>query len=229
MTLIKVTDQAKAIYSKFREHSTYVVTPGNIQAIIDLCNELKPKRVLDLGAGFGTSAYTFLSHSDAKVDMYEHTEFLRDKIRQNLTQFEGRYSIIDSYEKMPPEKNYDIIFIDGGAGKRDDGGSIKTIRNIINYLDDVRVLYFEGYRMLQRIQARKALRHRFLYTVDKYKEPQTGDKKTKGGTRISCRKSDNVPLRFINYIYWELREIKPVKYFFKYRYRKAKELLGIKG
>lgn len=213
-----VSREAEQIYQMFRKQSSYVVALANVQAIIDICKEFQPKRVLDIGGGCGTSSYTFLTYSDCYIDIYEPIPYCIQKMKQNLNDFYGRYSVMPSYDILPSFKHYDVIFVDGGGGKRDDRGYPKFIYDVIDKQYDLQVVYFEGYRTLQRIWARKALKKRYLYTLRYYQPANIGEKaKRKGGLAIICQKEKSKIKKFINYYYWEVREWKLIKYWFKYR------------
>src|SRR3989338_1129803 len=220
----KLSDEAMEIYRKFQEQtgSQHIATPVNLEALIRLCQEYKPKRILELGGGIGTISYTLLSSSEAILDIYEDNEFCQNKLKENLIKFEGRYQVISSYRVLPPAQQYDLIVVDGGNVKSWDGGFNQAIWFYVHYLKSLKLFYFEGYRRLQRFWARKALRHRYIYKLIKYDKMEWEGASWKGGLLIECRPSNSAVLRFLNFVYWELVEWYPIKNFLQYRFGRLK-------
>ena len=112
---IKISEEAINIYRAFKqkEGSEQIAGPITIQVILNICQN-NPKRILEMGGGIGTISYTLLKNSDAFVDIYEVDDFCLNKLKENLSGLEGRYQIIENYRILPPQREYDLIIVDGG-------------------------------------------------------------------------------------------------------------------
>ncbi len=233
----KFNNETVEIYNHFKEQvgSESGAQFFSIQNIKDICHEIKPKRVLEMGGGIGTLSYTILSNSNAFLDIYEQNSFCRSRLEENLKQFQGRYQIINTYRMLPPSREYDLMIIDGGAGKGRDKGYFQSAWFFLSYIQSIKIVYVEGRRRLQRIWARKALRQRYIYKLTKYdkkyNKAEDVDEKSQeglkiGGLKIECRPSKFRLLRLINYFFWEIREVTLFKYFILYRIKKIKLFLN---
>ena len=224
----KLSNQAVEIYQKFQQQtgSERIATPVNLEALLRLCREIKPQRILELGGGIGTISYTLLNNSEAALDIYEDNEFCQKKLRENLAPFMGRFQILETYRLLPPSREYDLIVVDGGNGKSWDGGFNQAIWFYLHYLKSVKTIYVEGYRRLQRFWARNALRHRYLYNLVQYDKMDWEGISWKGGLLMECRPSSSAIFRFLNFVYWELIEWYSIKNFLEYRWGRFKSALG---
>jgi len=198
--------EAIAIYSHFKSlpGSEYIGKPVSIEALIGICRELKPKRILEMGGGIGTISYTLLKHSGAIVHIYEDNQYCIGELRNNLKKFEGRFQIINTYRILPPALEYDMVVIDGGNGVGKNGGYHLATQMFLLFLDSVKVVYIEGYRAMQRDMARKALRDKYICTFTIYKDVVRSGKKWSGGLKILCSKNKSAALRWSSYLFWEI-------------------------
>lgn len=200
-----------------------------IEVMSQICRKIKPKRILEMGGGIGTISYALLKHSDAFVDIYEHNEFCRGKLKENLAEFNGRYHVIDDYRILPPAREYDLLVVDGGSGKGMGGGYHEAVWFFIMYLKSIKIVYIEGNRRLQRFFSRKALKQNYIYKITNYDKIFRQGEKLHGGQKIECFYNSSRLIRLINFIFWELKEWTAAKYFFAYRLNKIKQLLGKKA
>lgn len=223
-----VSQDAIDIYTTFKEKrgSEFISKPVSIDFFVKFCKKENPQKILELGAGIGTISYTLLKYSDSFIDMYEENDFCKDKLKENLSEFKGRYHIIPSYKMLPPKEHYDLIVVDGGGSKKGDTGYTKAIYLFIRHIRSLKVIYFEGSRKLQQIWARKALKERFIYTLTKHKPIEIGGEHLIGGTEYRCKPVRSFLIRYINYLFVEVREWYPIKYFLKYNLKKIKSLLS---
>lgn len=218
------------IYNSFsqKEGAQHIATPVTIQALIDITNKVPTKHVLEIGAGIGTLTYTLLKHTDAYVDTYEDNIFCRNALSQNISDFSGRYTVLSDYSKKPPRNKYDLIIVDGGSGKHGDGGKMKVVEEVISYLEDVKIVYIEGGRHIQRALLRKALSGRFRYKLIEYKEVEIDGNFFKGGLAIYCTPESNALARSVNYFYWGILDWNSFKNAVMYRINHLKRLVKIK-
>ena len=226
---IKISEEAINIYRAFKqkEGSEQIAGPITIQVILNICQN-NPKRILEMGGGIGTISYTLLKNSDAFVDIYEVDDFCLNKLKENLSGLEGRYQIIENYRILPPQREYDLIIVDGGIGKDWDKGFASSIWFYIHYMESVKLIYIEGKRPLQRIWARKALKSKYIYKLNRYFDIDFGeDIKTGGGLEIICWPCKFWLIRWLSFLYWELREWTSIKFFILYRFNKIKKMIRL--
>lgn len=216
-----ISQSAQQLHKKFlsMKGSEYIATPVSIQAILDIVQKKKPKRVLEMGAGIGTLSYTILATSkEVEVDLYEDNEFCQTALKNNLEDFSGRFTLIPDYKTLPPHKEYDLFLVDGGNGKSHDGGSLNVVQKFVQQLTaKPMVCYVEGNRFSQRTLLRRALSDRFVYRQIQFYATYLNGEHYKGGVAIYCKPSNNWFLRTCNFWYWEVREWEPIKRAFAYR------------
>lgn len=222
-----IRPEVQEIFQHFSKQagSERIATLVNIQALIDICREEKPTRILELGGGIGTLSYTLLKHSQASVDIYEHNDYCRGKLKENLAEFVGRYMVLDDYRVLPPNREYDLVVVDGGTGKAGDGGFNQAVWFYVQYLKYCRTFYFEGFRRMQRFWVRRALKDRFLYRLVRFEKVIFDQKEYKGGVKLICWRSHIAIFRWINFLYYEFVEWYPIKYYFQYRWQKIRALI----
>lgn len=230
--VVNIGRESKEIFGKFKSQvgSQHIASPVTIAVLSQICATEKPRRILEIGGGIGTVSYTLLKNSDAFVDIYEDNDFCINKLKENLAQFSGRFSIIDSYRILPPVQEYDLMIFDGGSGKIvdiNDGGYKNMARLFINYLESVKTIYFEGRRRPQRIAVYKALVENYCFKSVTYSDASLPCVVYKGGVKIICKKSSNRLIRlasFVKAMDWSLLR-KPLIY----RVRRIKKIIGLDG
>ena len=200
------SQEAIDIYNYFKTlpGSEHIGKPVSIDALIQICGEIKPQRVLEMGGGIGALSCTLLKYSNAFLDIYEDNEFCIGELRKNLAEYKERFQIISAYNVLPPSKNYDLVVIDGGTGTEGDGGYSLAARLFLLYIDSVKVVYLEGYRGMQRRLARLALREKYVCRYTPYKEIYVEGKKWHGGLKIVCRLVRSGFVRWTDFCFWEL-------------------------
>lgn len=218
----RVSQEAKSIYDRFlkMEGSEQIATAVNISHIIEICNNISPRRVLEMG-GIGTLSYTILTYSHAQLDIYEVNEFCINALIKNLAEFEGRYTILNSYRILPPSREYDLMIVDGGRGKAHDRGFAEAPFLFLRYIQSVRMIFVEGMRTVQLSWVYKGLCNKYIYDVVKIINTET-----KGGTQIDCKSSNSRLLKFFNYYYWKIRDKHILMKAFKYQIKSIKQMVG---
>lgn len=222
-----IEGEALEIYNTFhmKEGSEFIATPVTIQALIDISKKTSIKNVLEMGSGIGTISYTLLKYTDAHIDLYEDNEYCQNALKKNLEQFEGRYTLLPNYKIHPPRKRYDLFIVDGGNGKRHDGGAIDAIDSLLNFIDDISIVYVEGHRYTQRARLRKILSRRYIYSLVEYDSVLVDNGEFKGELTVYCKKSNNSYAKKINYIYWSILEPKFFKNAFLFKIKNVKVML----
>lgn len=150
------------IYNKFKvqKNSERIAKEKTIEELIKLLPEAK--YVLEMGGGLGTLSYTVLVKSNAEIDIYEPIEYYRGRLRENIGIYDHRYSIIDSYQELPPRKEYDLLIVDGGSE------NLRTVFLIIFYLENLKYIIVDGHRLGQRAFIKEALKYRYIYETNNY-------------------------------------------------------------
>ena len=207
-------------YFKNQKGSQEIAKPITIEVLLRICQELSPKRILEIGGGLGTISRLLLEHSDAHIDIYEDNDFCIEKLKENLSRFESRYTIVDTYAMLPPSRDYDLMVIDGADKKVKGGIGTKTIWLYLHYLRSIKVVYIEGHRYLQRLQARKALASSYTYRLYDYADSMYDGKNQRGGSKIVCKPCNSKWRKMLNFMYWEIRVGRGLKNFLRYNYRK---------
>ena len=199
-------DHGLDIYTQFKKRSgsSNIAKPPAIDTILRICDRVHPTRVLELGGGIGTITYALLKYTNTHVDVYEQNNFCATELKKNLSGYEDRYTIIDSYLKLPPHRSYDLLIIDGGEAKDHAHGYSDTAWLFISYLDNVSTIYIEGNRHDQRTQARRALRQKGIFKLVRHKPVVYEGKWFLSGHEIRFRKSNIGVLRWLYYMWWEL-------------------------
>ena len=199
------SDEAVAIYNRFKDlpGSEHIGKPVSIDALMSMCREMRPRRILEMGGGIGALSHTLLSHSNAFVDIYEDNEFCRGELRKNLAEFRGRFQIMDTYRMLPPEREYDIAVIDGGMGNPGDGGHPLAAQLFLEYVDSVKAVYIEGYRGLQRDSVRRALQKKYICAFRPHKDVYVDGKKWAGGLEVRCFPAQSAAMRWMSFLFWE--------------------------
>lgn len=222
----EVSAEALDVYHLFSqmEGSEHIATPVTIQAILDMNKEKPFITALEMGAGIGTITYTLLKYTNASVDLYEDNAYCRKALEKNLASFAGRFRIFSDYAIKPPRTAYDLFVVDGGAGKKGDGGTLQAVQFLAGEIQKANIFYIEGNRHLQRTLLRRTLAKKFRYRLVEYDRGIIEGKTFKGGLAIHCTPSAHALVRFLNFLYWELMEWTPIKQAVAYRLKRLKRI-----
>ncbi len=224
--------EAVAVYERFRQlpRSEHIAKPATLHVLLELCRREHLESILELGGGLGTISHLVLKYSQAKLDVYEHDPYFASQLAENLKEFGGRFQILKDYRILPPRREYDLVVVDGGQARKDEPdpskGFNEAVWHYLCYLKSVRFVYVEGHRYIQRNHARKALKRKYLYFLERHADTQYQGEILNGGVLIKCRPSNSRLARLMNYLFWEVVEWKTVRNFFAYRFQKIKSLIG---
>ena len=186
-----ITSEAREAYKKYSVQigSGHIARLVSIQALINICKNEKPRSILEMGGGIGTFTNILVNYSNAFIDVYEDNAFCADRLRENLKGSKHRYNLISSYRILPPNKEYDLIIIDGGSGAEGDGGYMDAVFDFVMNIDRIKTIYIEGRRTLQRKAAKRALRKKgYFYLPISYSDEFIDGMRQKGGQKIVCFK-----------------------------------------
>jgi hypothetical protein len=165
---LAISDDIKRLAAAFRsrEGSQHIADVVSLEALLRILGELKPKNVLEIGAGIGTMSHVLLQHSDADLVLVEDNDFCIRELRRTLGE-SSRYKIV-GIEEIPVQK-YDLIIVDGYAGESAlDNGGPGVIQNLLSQLPTPTSVFVQGKRFNQRREAREALSARCVYQTTKY-------------------------------------------------------------
>ena len=81
------------VHKKFADLAgvDHIATISNMQALYDICIEIKPKRVLEIGAGGGTMTTLLMNITDAHVDAYEDIDYVIEYFKENMKRYEKQH------------------------------------------------------------------------------------------------------------------------------------------
>ena len=187
------------------------IPAGNatIEAITTYLKENDPLGVLELGGGTGALSKVILGNSRAYLDVYEHQELFQNLMKENLKGY-YKHTIIESYRLKPPEKNYDLVIVDGGGrGQIDNCDYPEAIGVFLRSLDSFKTVIIEGQRRYQkRLILEEIRRKKYIYKVTKYPDPLGGKKIA---TRLDCRPCSNPLKRYFNDIINRRKVVKKLR------------------
>ncbi|MDP3994157.1 MAG: class I SAM-dependent methyltransferase [bacterium] len=221
------------IHEMFRAQpaSEHIAKPPTLEALFQVCQANDLKRVLELGGGLGTISRLLLKYSNAQLDIYEHDVYFRDRLRENLAEFTGRYQILSDYRTLPPHRDYDLVVVDGGHSRKDAPGEASGFNAAIwfylNYLQSAPLVYVEGKRHIQRLWARKAIAKRYIYSLQRFADTEYLGELASGGVLIHKVRSAIFPRRLLNFIFWEIIEGNTVRNHLSFRLRKLTDRFKI--
>ena len=107
---------------KALENHIPIIMDDTLDKIIEVLNEEKPKRILEIGTAVGYSASCFAIYSDAIIDTIELDEERAKEAIENVKKVEvaDRINIMigNAVDILPNLKGeYDIVFIDAAKSK----------------------------------------------------------------------------------------------------------------
>ncbi|MDO5557355.1 MAG: O-methyltransferase [Clostridia bacterium] len=116
--------ELEKIKIKAIEDKIPIIMDDSLDVIAKILREVKPKRMLEIGAAVGYSAMCFSMYleKDGKIDTIERDPVRCIEARENITRA-GLDNIINLYEGDAVEilptinEKYDVVFIDAAKGK----------------------------------------------------------------------------------------------------------------
>ena len=147
MKKIQIKDfspEVLAVNKRFKEQSGSedIASLCSTQALFNILQSDKPKTILEFGGGIGTLSYLCLKYSDAEIDIYEDNDFCINALKQNLKEFEGRYTLLTDYANLYlPHKSYDLII--------GDGGPYNLVEALVKNTQGIKRIFFEGGRFFE--------------------------------------------------------------------------------
>lgn len=159
------------IKEKALENRVPIIMDDTLEKIVELLKEVKPKRLLEIGAAVGYSAICFEKHVSLKIDTIEQDEerFLEAKkniedlgLSSKINLIKGNaVEILQNMNIENEEEKYDFVFIDAAKSKYPIflEESLKlTTKNAVIVADNV---LFKGYVLsdYNKHKQRTAVRH----------------------------------------------------------------------
>jgi protein-L-isoaspartate O-methyltransferase len=212
-TINSISPEARTIFDTFKakEASQHLANLVAIEAVLQTVRQLKPRKVLEIGAGIGTLTYLILRYTDAELVAVEHNDFCRQAMRKNLAGLRS-YKVCN-YDDIAPQE-YDLVIVDGGSGEHPDGGAPGFTRYALS--GGAKVVFVEHNRFEQRREAREAMSEYCRYRTVRY-----AGREGKGGYQIEAVSRGSFLSRPLWHFYYEHLDF-PI-----YRVtRKLKTILG---
>ncbi len=120
---MNITELQK-IKLKAIEDKVPIIMDDTLEVIADILKQMKPKRILEIGAAVGYSAICFSQYlaDDGCIDTIERDEHRIEQAKQNFKKAEVNDKINlyegDAVEILPIlHEKYDVVFIDAAKGK----------------------------------------------------------------------------------------------------------------
>ncbi len=117
-------EELKKIKEKALEEHIPIIMDDTLEVVDGILNELKPKRILEIGTAVGYSAICFSEYlqEDGKIDTIERDEERIKEAKENIkkVEVEEKINILegDAVEILPTlQGKYDMVFIDAAKGK----------------------------------------------------------------------------------------------------------------
>ena len=81
--LKEIRSEALGIHRLFaaKAGAEHISSPIGLHVLLNICEEIKPKHVLEIGAGIGTLSYSRLKYTDAQVDMFDENAFCQGQLK----------------------------------------------------------------------------------------------------------------------------------------------------
>ena len=112
------------IKKKALEDKVPIIMDDTLEVIAKILDEIKPKKILEIGTAVGYSAICFSEYlqEDGKIDTIERDIERVKEARENIkkAEVEGKINIYegDAVEILPTlDDEYDVVFIDAAKGK----------------------------------------------------------------------------------------------------------------
>ena len=115
-------EEFEKMKSKALENHIPIIMDDTLEKIIEILNEEKPKKILEIGTAVGYSASCFAIYSEAQIDTIELDEERAKEAIENVKKVgvESRINIMigNAVDILPTlNDEYDIVFIDAAKSK----------------------------------------------------------------------------------------------------------------
>lgn len=165
--------KAEEYYQYFSglEGNQHIASLFAIEKILDIIEFNKPKRILEVGLGIGSIAYSiidFLTLKDMEFEYCgtESNPFCLEKLPENLNDYFRKILIFSSLEEMGSFSKFDFVIVDG----LDD--AIEKVRDLISFNG---VIFIEGDRSIQQNHLSKIFPNSWqVHLISIYHEPNYG-------------------------------------------------------
>lgn len=111
-------DLAQTIHDRFvvRPGSQHIASPFAIEVLLRELERRRPRAVLEIGAGIGTTTQAILDSPARPVSFVtiEDHPFCLEQLELNLEGAEGRVQILASTDDLPDSDRFEFALVDGG-------------------------------------------------------------------------------------------------------------------
>lgn len=212
--------QQSTLYQSFckAEGSQHIASEYAIGKINGLMKKFRIKKILEVGLGIGSISGIVLALNRNKPELdYNGTEandFCLEVLPKNLKEDYSRLKIVSDLSKIPANKNFDLIIIDG----KDE--NLQTIKGLIS---ENGMMAIEGDRMPQQDSLQELFpNHKYVHCISLKKNGDYSPfsvENWQGGIKVIF-----VNPNIIQRLWW-LKE----KYFTKIKYQYPGRYLGVRG
>ncbi len=214
---MKRNKQRSTLYQAFceAEGNQHIASEYAIGKIIGLVEKFRVKRILEVGLGIGSISGILLAVNRKKPDLdYTGTEandFCLEALPKNLKEDDNRLQIYSDLTKIPADKKFDLIIIDGKDH------NLQAIKDLIS---ENGILAIEGDRMPQQDSLQELFpQHKYVHCISLKKNKEYSPFSTEnwqGGIKVIF------VYPTLKQNLWWLKE----KYFTKIKYQYPGRYLG---
>lgn len=109
---------AQTIYDRFAERpgSQHIASPFAIEVLLRELERRRPRAVLEIGAGIGTTTQAILDSPARPASFFtiEDHPFCLEQLEVNLEGADGRVRIVPSTVDLPEHQRFELALVDGG-------------------------------------------------------------------------------------------------------------------
>jgi hypothetical protein len=148
---------AKSVYDEFSKKpgAQHIASEFALAHLSAVVNKVKPRSVLEFGAGIGTITYFLMKHpvNISHVTTTESNDFCLEQFAANIPdEFSGRYDlVVDDSTLAPGQRHYDLVIVDVSVSSQG-----------YAYLDSGMTCFVEGARSTNRREIEAELAGRGL-------------------------------------------------------------------
>jgi protein-L-isoaspartate O-methyltransferase len=123
--------EARSIFERFRRYpgSDWIAKPQAVSGVMECIAEIRPRAILEVGAGIGTVTCAILSalartRQDSRFVAIEHDSFCLGALAEHIGQDLSRVDLRPDVADLEPAA-FDLIIVDGGTVER--GGYVELL------------------------------------------------------------------------------------------------------
>lgn len=149
-----------------KEGNQHIAGLYALEKILDIIDVNRPKRILEIGLGIGSIAYTIMKYAEnKKINLIYHgtedNEYCLIQLRKNLNKYFDDIDVYTDLKSIKINSKYDFIIIDGSDE------SLEKVKDIIAANG---IIFIEGGRAMQTKKMNSLFpNHRFTTCISDFK------------------------------------------------------------